>query len=73
MRDPIDPDIVYKAGGDKKHGCHFLADGYIYTRVSASHSRSMRTNTEDNIRPSKQIKTPIDRIVELESKMAEMH
>jgi hypothetical protein len=64
---------VYKAGCGKKHGCHLLADGYIDTRVSVSHNRSMSTNTEDYIRPSKQIKTPIDLIVELELKMGEMH
>jgi hypothetical protein len=73
MREPIDPDLVYKAGCGKKHGRHVLADGYIDSRVSASQSRSMSTNTEDNIRPLKRIKTPIDRIADLESKMGEMH
>jgi hypothetical protein len=38
MREPIDPDIMYKAGCGKKYGRHLLADGYIDTRVSASHS-----------------------------------
>jgi hypothetical protein len=73
MREPIDPDIVYRAGCGKKHGPHLLADGYIDTRVSTSHSRSMNTSTEDNIHPWKQIKTPIDRIAELESLMGEVH
>jgi hypothetical protein len=48
MREPIDPDIVYKAGCGKKHGRHLLADGYIDTRVSASHNRSMSTNKDPN-------------------------
>jgi hypothetical protein len=61
------------AGCGKKHGRHLLADDYIDTQVSASHSRSMSTNTEENIRPWKKIKTPIDQIVELDSKMGEMH
>jgi hypothetical protein len=67
MREPIDPYIVYKVGCGKKHDCHVLVDGYIDSQVSVSRSRSMSTNTEDNIRPSKRIKTPIDRIVDLET------
>jgi hypothetical protein len=38
MREPIDPDLVHKAGCGKKHGRHVLADGYIDSRVSASQS-----------------------------------
>jgi hypothetical protein len=60
MKESIDPNIVYKSGCGKKHGCHILADGYIDSRVNASQSRSMSTNMEDSIRPSKRIKTPID-------------
>ena len=73
MTEPIDPDIVYKAGCGKKHGRHFLVDGYIDSRVSASQSRSMSTSTEDNIRPSRRIKTPVDRIVDHEAKVGEIH
>jgi hypothetical protein len=36
IRDSIDPDVVYKVGCGKKHGHHFLADGYINLQVSAS-------------------------------------
>jgi hypothetical protein len=73
MREPIDPDIVYKVGCGKKHGRHILVDCYIDSRVSVSRSRSLSTNMEDNIHPLKRIKTPMDRIIDLETKMGEMH
>jgi hypothetical protein len=69
---PLDPDVVYKAEYGKKHGHYFLADGYIDSRVSASESKSMSAGTKDSIRPSRRIKTPMDRIVDLETKMGEM-
>jgi hypothetical protein len=69
MREPLDPDIVYKVGCGKKHGRHFLANGFIDSRASASQSRSRSDATEDNIRPSTRIKTPVDRIVDLEVKV----
>jgi hypothetical protein len=28
-REPIDPDLMYKAGCGKKHGRHVFVDGYI--------------------------------------------
>jgi hypothetical protein len=69
MNEPLDPDIVYKAGCGKKHGRHLLADGYIDSRVSASQCGSMSYATKDNIRPARRIKTPVDRIIDLESKV----
>jgi hypothetical protein len=69
MNEPLDPDIMYKAGCGKKHGCHFLSNGYIDSRVSASQCGSMSYATEDNIHPARRIRTPVDRIVDLESKV----
>jgi hypothetical protein len=73
MREPIDSELVYKVGCGKKHGRYILADGYIDSRVSASRCQSMSTTTDDNMRSSKRIKTLINQIVDLESKMGEMH
>jgi len=53
MNEPIDPDVVYKAGCGKKHGRHLLADGYIDSRASASQSQSMSYATDENIRPAR--------------------
>ena len=68
MNEPIDPDVVYKAGCGKKHGRHLLADGYIDSRASASQSQSMSYATDENIRPARRIRTPVDRIEDLETK-----
>jgi hypothetical protein len=53
IREPFDPDVVYKARCGKKHGHHFLADGYIDSWVSASQSRSRSSATEDSLCHSK--------------------
>jgi hypothetical protein len=69
MNEPLDPDIMYKVGCGKKHDHHLFVDGYIDSRVSASQCRSMSNATEDNILPAKRIRTPVDQIVDLESKV----
>jgi hypothetical protein len=52
---------------------HVLVGGYIDLQVNASQSRFMSNSTEDNMRPLRQIKTPMDRIVNLKSKVGQMH
>ena len=72
MNEPLDPDVVYKAGSGKKHGRDFIGNGYINSRVSSSQSRSMCTPSDDDIRPSRQVCTRVDIIGELETQIAEM-
>jgi hypothetical protein len=70
MKAPLDPDVVYKAGRGKKHGRHIIANGYIDSRVSSSQSRS---TTVDDVRPSRWVRTTMDRIGELGAQIAELH
>jgi hypothetical protein len=73
MNAPLDPDVVYKVGCGKKHGRHCLANGYIDSRVSASQSRSsMSCGSFEDIRPSRRLRTGVDRIGDLESQMVEI-
>jgi hypothetical protein len=73
MNEPLDPDVLYKVGCGKKHGRHVLANGYIDSRVSASQSRSsMSSGSFEDVRPSRRIKTSVDRIGELEKNMQEI-
>ena len=67
MNAPLDPDVVYKVGRGKKHGRHFIANGYIDSRVTASRSRSMSSASIDDVRPPRRIRTAVDRIGELET------
>lgn len=47
---PIDPDVVMRVGGGKKHGRYFLGDGSIHSSKSLSQIRAETTSGGPSIR-----------------------